>query len=183
MIAGAYSILGAAPAMTRWRSRGGDSRSTAWISRRSRSTSANRLADSEGLTIDFRQGDVGLPLDYADETFDAVVSNLVLHSFDDTVLRRIVREAARCLRPGGLFLFHANSTEDLERRLAFQPPERQLGPRSYLPAGGQTMHFFSRDYCRGRVCRLGAARAGAGDELRPGRQPDQAGVARGLRKP
>jgi SAM-dependent methyltransferase len=109
---------------------------------------ARQLADGEGLAIDFRQGDVGLPLDYADEAFDAVVSNLVLHSFDDIVLRRIVGEVGRCLRPGGLFLFHANSMADLERRLAFQPPERQLGPRSYILAGGQTMHFFSRDYCQ-----------------------------------
>ncbi|MFA6113789.1 MAG: methyltransferase domain-containing protein [Sphingomonas sp.] len=108
---------------------------------------AKRLADSEGLEIDFRQGDVGMPLPYADAAFDAVISNLVLHSFDDIALRRIVDEVDRILRPGGLFLFHANSTEDLERRLAVQPPERQLGARSYVLAGGQTMHFLGRDTC------------------------------------
>lgn len=108
---------------------------------------AKSLAEGERLAIDFRQGDIGLPLPYADGAFDAVISNLVLHSFDDSVLRRIVTEVARCLRPGGLFLFHANSTEDLERRLAVQPPERQLGPRSYVLAGGQTMHFLGRDTC------------------------------------
>jgi len=108
---------------------------------------AIRLAAAEELAIDFRQGDVGLPLPYADGTFDAVISNLVLHSFDDSALRRIVGEVDRCLRPGGLFLFHANAMEDLEQRLSVQPPERQLGPRSYVLAGGQTMHFFSRDYC------------------------------------
>ena len=108
---------------------------------------ARRLAGAAGLAIDFRQGDIGLPLPYADGTFDAVISNLVLHSFDDIVRRRIVGEVDRCLRPGGLFLFHANSTEDLDRRLAVQPPERQLGPRSYVLAGGQTMHFLSRDTC------------------------------------
>lgn len=108
---------------------------------------AIRLANAEGLTIDFRQGDVGLPLPYADGVFDAVISNLVLHSFADNDLRRIVGEVDRCLRPGGLFLFHANAMEDLEQRLSVQPPERQLGPRSFVLAGGQTMHFFSRDYC------------------------------------
>lgn len=108
---------------------------------------AVRLAGAEGLAIDFRQGDVGLPLPYADGAFDAVISNLVLHSFDDAALRRIVGEVDRCLRPGGLFLFHANAMEDLAQRLSVQPPERQLGPRSYVLAGGQTMHFFSRDYC------------------------------------
>ena len=108
---------------------------------------AKRLAESEGLEIDFRQGDVGMPLPYADEAYDAVISNLVLHSFDDVALRRIVDEVGRILRPGGLFLFHANSTEDLDRRLRVQPPERQLGPRSYVLAGGQTMHFLGRDTC------------------------------------
>ena len=108
---------------------------------------ARRLAGAAGLAIDFRQGDIGLPLPYDDGAFDAVISNLVLHSFDDTVLRRIVGEVDRCLRPGGLFLFHANSTEDLDRRLAVQPPERQLGPRSYVLDGGQTMHFLDRDTC------------------------------------
>lgn len=108
---------------------------------------ARRLAEGEGLKVEFRQGDAGLPLPFEDGVFDAVVSNLVLHSFDDTVLRCVVGEVGRCLRQGGLFLFHANSMEDLERRLAFQPPERQLGPRSYVLAGGQTMHFFSPDYC------------------------------------
>lgn len=108
---------------------------------------ARRLADDEGLAVEFRQGDVGVPLPFEDGAFDAVVSNLVLHSFDDIALRRIVGEVHRCLGPRGLFLFHANSMEDLERRLAFQPPERRLGPRSYVLSGGQTMHFFSRDYC------------------------------------
>ena len=108
---------------------------------------AIRLAGAEGLAIDFRQGDIGLRLPYADGAFDAVISNLVLHSFDDAALRRIVGEVDRCLRPGGLFLFHANAMEDLEQRLSVQPPERQLGPRSFVLAGGQTMHFFSRDYC------------------------------------
>jgi SAM-dependent methyltransferase len=108
---------------------------------------AIRLASAENLAIDFRQGDVGLPLPYADGAFDSVISNLVLHSFADSDLRRIVGEVDRCLRPGGLFLFHANAMEDLEQRLSVQPPERQLGPRSFVLAGGQTMHFFSRDYC------------------------------------
>jgi len=108
---------------------------------------ARRLAEEAGVSVQFRQGDIGLPLPFDDGAFDAVVSNLVLHSFDDAILRSIVTEVDRCLRPGGLFLFHANAMEDLERRLTVQPPERRLGPRSFVLAGGQTMHFFSRDYC------------------------------------
>jgi SAM-dependent methyltransferase len=109
---------------------------------------ARRMAEMAGVAADFRQGDIGQPLPYGDGAFDAAISNLVLHSFPDASLRRIVAEVERCLRPGGLFLFHANSTEDAPRRLAAQPPERQTGPWSYVLAGGQTMHFFSEDYCR-----------------------------------
>jgi SAM-dependent methyltransferase len=108
---------------------------------------ARQLAAAAGVSVAFREGDIGRSLPYADAAFDAVVSNLVLHSFPDTVLRSIVAEVARCVRPGGLFLFHANSTEDAARRLAVQPPQRQLGPWSYVLEGGQTMHFFSRAYC------------------------------------
>jgi len=108
---------------------------------------ARRLACAQSLAIDFRQGDIGLPLPYAEESFDATISNLVLHSFPDDVVRGIVREVGRCLRPGGLFLFHVNSTEDLPRRTAIQIPEWRLGPCFFVLAGGQTMHFFSRAYC------------------------------------
>jgi len=103
------------------------------------------MADAAGMAIGFRQGDIGLTLPYADAAFDAVISNLVLHSFAEAALRRVIAEVARCLRPGGLLLFHANATEDRDRRLAFQPPERQLGPRSYVLDGGQTMHFLGRE--------------------------------------
>ncbi len=108
---------------------------------------ARRLAREHSLTIDFREGDIGLPLPYGNASFDAAISNLVLHSFADAVVRAIVADVARCLRPGGLFLFHVNSTQDLQRRTATQPPECRLGPRLFVLAGGQTMHFFSRDDC------------------------------------
>ena len=108
---------------------------------------ARRQARAANAAVAFRQGDIAQALPYDDGAFDAVVSNMVLHSFEDAPLRRIVAEVARCLQPGGLFLFHANSTEDAPQRLAVQPPERQCGPWSYVLAGGQTMHFFSRPYC------------------------------------
>ncbi|MES2058247.1 MAG: class I SAM-dependent methyltransferase [Pseudomonadota bacterium] len=108
---------------------------------------ALRMATEAALAVGFRQGDIGAHLPYADHSFDAVISNLVLHSFADAELRRVIAEVDRCLRPGGLFAFHANSTEDRDLRVAFQPPERQLGPRSYVLAGGQTMHFLTRENC------------------------------------
>ncbi len=109
---------------------------------------ALKLAANKALNVNFQQGDVGKPLPYQDAAFDAVISNLVLHSFPDTTLRGIVGEIQRCLRLGGLLLFHANSTEDLARRTLHQPPERQVAPNLFVLAGGQSMHFFSHDYCR-----------------------------------
>jgi len=104
---------------------------------------AEQLA-AAGVAVNFRDGDIGLALPYESATFDAVLSNLVLHSFDDFVLRGVLGEARRCLRQGGLLLFHVNSFDDAPLRLARQPAERQFGPYAYVLAGGQTMRFFSR---------------------------------------
>jgi len=51
--------------------------------------------------VDVVTGD-GRRLPYVDGAFDAVVSSMVLHNIPDSVGRaRIIREAARVLRPGG----------------------------------------------------------------------------------
>ncbi|MEA2764340.1 MAG: hypothetical protein QOK07_744 [Gemmatimonadaceae bacterium] len=109
---------------------------------------ARRLAGAENLDIKLFVGDVARPLLCRNGLFDAVISNLVLHSFPETIVRNVVAEVWRCLRPGGLFLFHVNSTADLVRRTQHQPPERQLSADSFILAGGQTMYFFSEEYCR-----------------------------------
>jgi SAM-dependent methyltransferase len=109
---------------------------------------ARALAQAENLAVRFIQVDAGKPLPFPNADFDAVMSNLVLHSFSDGALRQIIGEVWRCLKPGGLLLFHANSTEDLPYRTKRQPIVRQLGADFYQLAGGQTMHFFSEEYCR-----------------------------------
>ena len=56
----------------------------------------------------------------------------------------------RVVRPNGLLLLHVNSTEDMpyrERRLG-RLRVQALEPHFYREANGQTMHFFSEDYCR-----------------------------------
>lgn len=109
---------------------------------------ARALAHVENLAVRFLQVDVGEPLPFPNAEFDAVMSNLVLHSFSDGASRQIIAEVWRCLKPGGLLLFHANSTEDLPYRTERQPIVRQLATDFYQLAGGQTMHFFSEKYCR-----------------------------------
>lgn len=59
-------------------------------------------AAAAGFEIDYRVG-TGEQLPYDDDTFDVVVCCDVLEHVDD--LDRVVRESARVLRPGGLYLY------------------------------------------------------------------------------
>jgi SAM-dependent methyltransferase len=111
---------------------------------------ARAKAAAVGVRVDFRQGDMALPFPFADQGFDAVMSNVALHMFDDQTTRRIIGEMRRVMRPGGLLLLHVNSTEDMpyrEKRLG-RLRVQALEPDFYREANGQTMHFFSEKYCR-----------------------------------
>jgi SAM-dependent methyltransferase len=111
---------------------------------------ARARATAAGVVVDFRQGDMARPFPFADEDFDAVMSNVALHMFDDQTTQRIIGEMRRVLRPSGLLLLHVNSTEDMsyrEQRLE-RLRVQTLGPDFYREANGQTMHFFSEQYCR-----------------------------------
>jgi SAM-dependent methyltransferase len=111
---------------------------------------ARAKAAAAGVVVDFRQGDMALPFRFVDEDFDAVMSNVALHMFDDQTTRRIVGEMRRVVRPHGLLLLHVNSIEDLPYRSQRLGRLRvqALGPDFYREANGQTVHFFSEDYCR-----------------------------------
>jgi SAM-dependent methyltransferase len=107
---------------------------------------AQEKARHEGLAVVFLQADMTQPLPFAEGRFDAVMSNVAFHSFPDRLLRSILNEVARILRPGGFFLFHVNSLEDMQ----YRPKERveEIEPAYYRESDGQTMHFFSEAYCR-----------------------------------
>ena len=109
---------------------------------------AQGRARSEGLLARFIQHDVVEPLAFANARFDAVICNLTLHMFPEGLARDIACEVDRCLRPGGLFLFHVNSTADIPYRLEQQKPAVRLGENHYRLGKGQTMRFFSEDCCR-----------------------------------
>lgn len=56
--------------------------------------------------IIFQKGDAA-QLDFADETFDAAVSNFVFHEVrSQPVKQLVVREALRVVKKGGVFVFH-----------------------------------------------------------------------------
>jgi ubiquinone/menaquinone biosynthesis C-methylase UbiE len=110
---------------------------------------ARAKAAALGVTVDFQMGDMALPFPFGDEGFDAVMSNVALHMFDDQTTRRIIGEIRRVVRPGGLLMLHVNSTEDMpyRERVLGRRRVQTLGPDFYREANGQTMHFFSEKYC------------------------------------
>jgi SAM-dependent methyltransferase len=107
---------------------------------------AQEKARQKNLSVVFLQADMTQSLPFPEDQFDAVMSNVAFHSFPDLLLRSILKEIARILRLGGLFLFHVNSLEDMQ----YRPKERvqELEPTFYRESDGQTMHFFSEAYCR-----------------------------------
>jgi SAM-dependent methyltransferase len=94
----------------------------------------------------FLVADMAKPLPFPDGHFDAVMSNVAAHMFSDAITRSIFSEVRRIVRPNGLFLFHLNSLEDRPLRAKHKRPIREMEPDYILEEGGQTMHFFSRDY-------------------------------------
>jgi SAM-dependent methyltransferase len=107
---------------------------------------ATEKAHQESLAVTFLQADIAVALPFPAGHFDAVMSNVAFHSFPDALLRSMLGQVARVLRPGGYFLFHVNSLEDMQ----YRPKARvkELEPDYYLESDGQTMHFFSEQYCR-----------------------------------
>jgi ubiquinone/menaquinone biosynthesis C-methylase UbiE len=105
---------------------------------------AHEKARAAALPVVFLQGDMTEPLPFSDQHFDLVMSNVAFHSFPDRLLHAILREIERVLRPGGEFLFHVNSLEDMRYRPKARV--REIEPDYFLESDGQTMHFFSEAY-------------------------------------
>jgi ubiquinone/menaquinone biosynthesis C-methylase UbiE len=83
-----------------------------------------RAASPVGARVEFRLADAkGLP--FADQSFDAVFSNTILHHIPDP--RPFVAEAWRVLRPGGVFLirdlFRPETEAEVERLVALHAAE------------------------------------------------------------
>jgi SAM-dependent methyltransferase len=98
--------------------------------------------------VTFLIADMATSLPFRTASFDAVMSNVALHMFDDALTRRVFAEVKRVLRPAGVFVFHVNALEDRPLRAKRRPPVRELEPNYVLEPDGQTMHFFSDAYLR-----------------------------------
>jgi SAM-dependent methyltransferase len=100
-----------------------------------------------GSMATFMVADMTQRLPFPDGGFDAVMSNVAMHMFPDSVTRALFAEVGRIVRTGGLFVFHVNALEDRPLR-ARRLPARELGPDYVVEESGQTMHFFSETYLR-----------------------------------
>jgi SAM-dependent methyltransferase len=109
---------------------------------------AIETAKTQGVHLDYAVGDAAKPLDVESNSYDAVFSNMVLHSFPAKILNQVVGEIERSLHPGGYLLFTANSIDDMPIRTAFQGPATQIDGNFYELAGGQSMHFLTEDFVR-----------------------------------
>lgn len=65
---------------------------------------AHARAEALGVRVHFHQMDA-TALDFEPESFDLVVSHNVLHEMGDDTRRRMIAQARRVLRPGGLLVF------------------------------------------------------------------------------
>jgi SAM-dependent methyltransferase len=100
-----------------------------------------------GAMARFAVADMTRRLPFADAGFDAVMSNVAMHMFPDSVTRAVFAEVGRLVRPDGLFLFHVNALEDRPLRARWRPA-RELEADYVIEESGQTMHFFSEAYLR-----------------------------------
>jgi SAM-dependent methyltransferase len=107
---------------------------------------AREKSSALGVPATFVCADMAAPLPFADRRFDVVMSNVAIHCLPAVDLRATLQEIARVLVPGGRFLFHVNSLEDMR----FRPKVRvhELEPGYFLESDGQTIHFFSEDSVR-----------------------------------
>jgi SAM-dependent methyltransferase len=100
-----------------------------------------------GSTVTFEVADMTQRLEFADGSFDAVMSNVAMHMFPDSVTRTVFAQVRRLVRAGGLFVFHVNSLADRPLRARWQPAH-EIEADYVIEESGQTMHFFSESYLR-----------------------------------
>jgi SAM-dependent methyltransferase len=105
-----------------------------------------RARKNHGEVVDVQVADMAAGLPFPAGGFDAVMANVALHMFPDSVTRAVFEDVRRVLRPGGLFLFHVNAHDDRPLRERWRAVLRELEPDYVLEEAGQTVRFFSRAY-------------------------------------
>jgi hypothetical protein len=114
------------------------------------STEAIEQAQAKfGATVTFLVADMALSLPFPHASFDAVMSNVALHMFSDSVTpdRSSTRSGDWC-GPEACFSFTSTRSKTVALRASWRPVVRELEEDYVLELEGQTMHFFSEAYLR-----------------------------------
>jgi ubiquinone/menaquinone biosynthesis C-methylase UbiE len=104
---------------------------------------ARDWSEREGLEIDFRVGDI-TQLPYPDHSFDVIVSHGVLDHIRMQDAQRAVSEAARIIRPGGLFYFDLKSADDADFGAGEEAGKNTFVVKEGFEKG-LVQHFFTLD--------------------------------------
>lgn len=90
--------------------------------------------------LTFAVQDLAQPFPQADASFDVIYTRLSLHYFTDDTTRRIFKDIARILKPGGLLCFMCKSTQDSIYG------KGDLIEQDMYELNGHVRHFFSQEY-------------------------------------
>ncbi len=88
---------------------------------------ARSKAARQNLPVEFQAGVIE-HLDFPDQTFDAVLSTIMMHHLSDTLKRQGLAEIFRVLRPGGRLVI-----------ADFEPPDERPNRRGRFGPGGSRM--------------------------------------------
>jgi len=94
--------------------------------------------------IEFKQVDMGKPLEFEKESFEVIYSHLGIHYFDKKRTTELFKEMKDILKPGGILAIIVNSTDDPEIK-----DYKELEKDYYEDDKGLWKRFFNIDTLKG----------------------------------
>lgn len=120
----------------------------------------NAVSEGAALQCSFQKGDAN-KLDFADETFDAVISNYVYHNIMGADKQALLLESLRVLKKGGVFAINDCMKPKMYRDMeAFTQKLRDMGYQDVRLVNMSELVFGSES--RANMMMLGSSRMLAG---------------------
>lgn len=100
----------------------------------------NNSRIDDRANIQFETVDMRDSLQYANNSFDVVYTNLALHYYSDENTKRIVKEMSRVLKQGGILGVACKSYDSLHSE------GKEIEENIFESPSGQVIHLFSKEY-------------------------------------